>query len=566
MKKKYTVIIGIIVFIIATVTISNIILNGNTILKHFNITNVSNIGTNYTIDFEKVNAAHHYNIIITDEYSNKVFDLETKKTTNEIELTNLEYDVNYTVSVIAYDKDSHTRKSNNNYNFKWTEPSFSDDNLLLLHDQDYLLIFNGKMPKDKYHLEIKSNGKILEDKVINENEYMINKDYYVGKKVILEVNLKHKDTVIDTINLYNNINPVSNLKITYPKDGAIIPYSDVSINFEGGDNATEYIVSIYEDKNKIKEATIRKKQCIISKKVFATGHTYRIVITAKYDDYKKNAEFTFTMSDKEQLKPVYISNNWQGIKKGSKLVLSSPDKDAKIYYTLDGTNPESLGQLYTEPIIINDNVILKTVAMNDTKLNSIVSTYDVTIGKKKQLKVYISPSNQYGNLGVSSTGYTNERDEMNELSNYIIERLKQYGVKIYRNNSSGNINAWLRDSNYLGVDLHIAIHSNASLEHDKYGVETWIHTDSSKTYSLANQIQKNLVTIYPYRDLEGANRGVKYANGALGEVNDNYLPFGILLEIAHHDNEKDAKWIVDNKKLIGYNIADSILRYYQIID
>jgi len=43
------------------------------------------------------------------------------------------------------------------------------------------------------------------------------------------------------------------------------------------------------------------------------------------------------------------------------------------------------------------------------------------------------------------------------------------------------------------------------------------------------------------------------------------LDFGILIEVAYHDIEADAKWIMKNQKLIGYTIADSILKYYQII-
>jgi hypothetical protein len=41
---------------------------------------------------------------------------------------------------------------------------------------------------------------------------------------------------------------------------------------------------------------------------------------------------------------------------------------------------------------------------------------------------------------------------------------------------------------------------------------------------------------------------------------------GMLVEVAHHDYEDDAKWIMENKKLIGYNIADSILSYFGYID
>ena len=67
------------------------------------------------------------------------------------------------------------------------------------------------------------------------------------------------------------------------------------------------------------------------------------------------------------------------------------------------------------------------------------------------------------------------------------------------------------------------------------------------------------------KDNPTKNRGVKYANGSLGEVNTRFVPLGVLLEIAHHDNLEDASWIMTNKKLIGETIANSILKYFGII-
>ena len=54
------------------------------------------------------------------------------------------------------------------------------------------------------------------------------------------------------------------------------------------------------------------------------------------------------------------------------------------------------------------------------------------------------------------------------------------------------------------------------------------------------------MNIYYNKDDEKANRGVKYANGALGEANDMYFPFGLLVEVAHHDYKEDALWIMRN--------------------
>jgi hypothetical protein len=70
--------------------------------------------------------------------------------------------------------------------------------------------------------------------------------------------------------------------------------------------------------------------------------------------------------------------------------------------------------------------------------------------------------------------------------------------------------------------------------------------------------------MYPYKDRENYNRGVKYALGEIGEANDNYVRFGLLIEIAHHDDYRDAKWMIDEQKEIGEALADVIINYFQI--
>lgn len=96
-------------------------------------------------------------------------------------------------------------------------------------------------------------------------------------------------------------------------------------------------------------------------------------------------------------------------------------------------------------------------------------------------------------------------------------------------------------------------------------MEIYVDKPTSKCLSIASNIYSGLYDIYPYRD-EISNRGVKYADGSLGEVNDNYIKCGALIEIAYHDNYYDAIWIVNNMEEIAQNIADSILKFYQIIE
>lgn len=566
MKKIRIFILALIVFIVATIVGVKIILNGDKILVNFEILDVKQEYTNFHISFSEVKAAKHYVITIHDSNNRKVFESDTKKTETDLALTNLVTGTEYTLKVFAYDKVGDYRPCLNEYKFVWNIASLNKESTILLNNEDYIVNVIGAIEDEDYYISINNKEKELINEKVKEENYVISKDYYLDKEEEIIVKLLNGKTVVDELHLFNNMNPISDVLINTPKNDAVIPYNDFTLSFDGGDNALEYRIKIYKDNKVIQSNKTSKKNVIFNKKIFKVGETYRIEVNANYESFNKNNSIMVTMSDQIQLSPVYISNNWKYVKKGSKITLGTKDSDAKIYYTLNGDNPESLGTLYTEPIEISENVTLKTVAVADDKMNSIINTYDINVSDKEKLIVYLSPSNQHGNLGVSEVGYTNEMDEMNDLTNYIQERLEKNGVKVYRNNPAGNINQWNLDSNYLGADLHLAIHSNASDNHDKYGIETWIHTEASQTFSLANLIQNNLMAIYPYKELENADRGVRYANGALGEANDNYIPFGMLVEIAHHDYKDDALWIMQNKKLIGYNIADSILKYYQIID
>lgn len=565
MRKRRMYIIIVITFIIATSISVLLLLNSSKILRNFKIISVSNEMHEYTIKFERVKAAVNYRINIYDQNDIKIFDETTTNTTEKITLNDLEYDNTYSVMVYAIDKLGESRPAKSPYTFKWNEPSFVY-NSSILNNEDLILDINGDLKLKKYTIEVFFNDEVKLNEDLVENTYTVSKSIYENNSGILKVNIKDKDKIVDTETFYNNMNPITDVTITSIENNSILKYNDVYLEMSGGDNSESTDIKIYENKKLIKTSNTLKKKVILSKNLFKTGLTYRIEVTPKIGDYTKSASVSFQMSEKEQLKPVYISNNWTHVKRGTKITLATPDKNATIYYTVDGNNPESFGIPYKGPITINENTVLKAVSVEDNKINSIVKTYNINVSEMRELRVYISPSNQSKNFGVKEALYTNERDEMNDLSNYIVERLERFGVKIKRNNSSGNINLWLKESNYFGANLHIAIHSNASVDHDSRGIETWIHNETSDTYSLANKIQEDLVSIYPDKDEEYADRGVKYANGALGEVNDNYLPFGILVEVAHHDYYEDALWIMQNKKLIGYNIADSILKYYQIIE
>lgn len=565
--KIRTILIALITLLIGSLATSYSIVNSDNFLKSFKITNLTNVNTKYHLEYEKTTNATVYEVIIYDESSEIIFNEKTTENVVDFDLNNLRYDEKYKLIIYAYDKNGESISVKNPYEFTYTEPSFSKDNNLVLDDnEDYTLYIDGELNKDNknYQIGLYDNNILIYKEEIKDNEYIIKQKYFNGLTQTLTVKLFDNDTEINSITLYSNISPISDITIVSPQNNALLDYQDVPLTFTGGDNATEYILEIFKDDILIKEVSLNQNRAIISSEFFVKDNNYTFKIKAKYLDYEsysKEATVSFKMKEKETLLPVYINKDSNYVKENSYITLNNPNSKGTIYYTLDGTDPNETSLVYENPILIKENTTIKTIIKEDKSYDSPVSTYNLNIGNKTDYKVYLSPSNQDGNLGVKSVGYTNEEKEMNDLSNYIEKRLKDYNIKVYRNNPNGNINLWVADSRYYGADLHIAIHSNASTNHTSKGIETWINDQTSDTYSLANMIQNDLMNIY--YDKENGNRGVKYSNGALGETR---MPkFGILVEVAHHDYLEDAKWIMHNKELIGNTIADSILKYFGII-
>ncbi len=565
--KIRTILIALITLLIGSLATSYSIVNSDNFLKSFKITNLTNVNTKYHLEYEKTTNATVYEVIIYDESSEIIFNEKTTENVVDFDLNNLRYDEKYKLVIYAYDKNGESISVKNPYEFTYTEPSFSKDNNLVLDDnEDYTLYIDGELNKDNknYQIGLYDNNILIYKEEIKDNEYIIKQKYFNGLTQTLTVKLFDNDTEINSITLYSNTSPISDITIVSPQNNALLDYQDVPLTFTGGDNATEYILEIFKDDILIKEVSLNQNRAIISSEFFVKDNNYTFKIKAKYLDYEsysKEATVSFKMKEKETLLPVYINKDSNYVKENSYITLNNPNSKGTIYYTLDGTDPNETSLVYENPILIKENTTIKTIIKEDKSYDSPVSTYNLNIGNKTDYKVYLSPSNQDGNLGVKSVGYTNEEKEMNDLSNYIEKRLKDYNIKVYRNNPNGNINLWVADSRYYGADLHIAIHSNASTNHTSKGIETWINDQTSDTYSLANMIQSDLMNIY--YDKENGNRGVKYSNGALGETR---MPkFGILVEVAHHDYLEDAKWIMHNKELIGNTIADSILKYFGII-
>ena len=569
MKKIIGLIISIIIiFILSTIIISYFILNNGTFLTNFKFKNVSNVGLNYYIYFDKVPAAKNYDVIVYDSENIIIYKDNIKKNSTTIEFNKLNFNEAYKIVVIAFDKDGNKKSIKKPYTFLWNELTFSENNFVLMdNNNDYKVEFVGDYKLKNYKLNIFKDNVLEKTVNIDKENYTIKNSDFKDKACTYTLEIVEDSVVLSTLNIYNLKSPITDIFITSPANGDMMDYDDITVSFNGGNNATNYLLELYNKDTLVRRKEIKNNTVILSNKLFEKSSAYKLKITASYEDYinySKTSEVNFTINPKETLKPVYTNYNPDLIKSGTKIKLLNPDSDATIYYTLDGTDPNETSNKYDKEIEITNNMTIKAIAKNDKKNDSEISEFNFKVGTKNNLKVYLSASNQSNNLGVSEVGYTNEKKEMNDLTDRIEKVLKEYGVKTYRN-EFGDINRWTADSTYLGVDLHLAIHSNASEEHTSYGIETWVQNGTSKMYSLAQNIQNNLFNIYYNKDDALANRGVKYANSSLAEVNPSYTPVGILIEVAHHDYNDDAKWIMENKDKIARNIAETILKYYNIM-
>ncbi|HUV84437.1 MAG TPA: hypothetical protein VMV86_01945, partial [Methanosarcinales archaeon] len=76
------------------------------------------------------------------------------------------------------------------------------------------------------------------------------------------------------------------------------------------------------------------------------------------------------------------------------------------------------------------------------------------------MKVYISPSTQQGNVSVNPLYGTEER-VMHLIANEVIPMLQEQGIEVFRGHKEQTMQEMVAESNFLAVDCHVAIHSNA---------------------------------------------------------------------------------------------------------
>lgn len=568
-NKKITLTFFIMIIISFVLFMCGMIFNLLANLNDFNIVGITENKKGLFLNTTKCYNAISYNAEIYDSYNNLIY--ETTKNTNSIDISSLILDNNEKITIKVYTKNikGDVKYAENIYNYKNEEASFSElENRFVKNNENYELFFLGiENPKD-YKVSIFYKEARIKDYYLSDNNIKIEYEDIKNYNGKLTIKLYNKyGRIISLYNIYINSITVGNFEIISPENNFTSIWDDLKIYYKGGNNANRLIIKIYNEKNQLINQIIQgfdSNMTTIDANNFKENTTYKIELSAVYNDYYEIAKtdtISINISTKQTVSPVYVDKNFTFIKPNTSVQLLSDTKGSTIYYTLDGSTPNENSFVYSEPLTISTNTTIKAMAKKKNMYDSDTNIYNFNIFDK-QLVIYLSPSNQKLNYGVSSAGYTNESEMMNKLANYLENILKENGVTVYRNNPSTDINTWLAQSNRYKSDLHLAIHSNASQTTKAKGIEIYVDSSTSKCLSVATNIYNNLYEIYPYRDYI-TDRGVKYSSGSLGEANDKFISCGALIEVAYHDNYDDALWIVQNLEQIAGNMADSILKFYQ---
>ena len=502
--------------------------------------------------------ASFYQIIVRNQ-EKEIYNGNTKEHQIDLDL-DINYGESYQVWVVAYDKNN--KEMNTSLPMKIALDKIYFDKTIDRHNpahKDYTLKLIGNIPPNCVLAFYLPTGVIYE-MIVTKNEIKYPREIFSYLNTPIKAVLKNEGQIFDEIMITIDDNPIGQLQIISPEDAKEYSSGDVLVKVSGGSGSELYNLYVYEQEELIYQKSFKTNETNIPKNFLYENVLYKLIVTASFSDVKTitvKDDVSFRIISLNKVKPVYASR-YKYVSYKEKITLNTLTSNTTIMYTLDGSTPsESNGLIYNDAIEITGPTVIKALAINNEGYKSIVSTFEYYIGKK-DIAIYVSPSRQEYNKGVSAAGYTTEAQIMNRFADVLIPKLKNAGYIIYRNNPKTDIMAWASESKKNKVDLHLALHSNGSVMHDESGVKTYINEEYDLTYSLANIIQQQLVSVYHNKSHK--NNSVSFAHDRLGEVRPNLIPFGILLEIGYHDNYDDAFWLVNNMD----SISDAILRALNI--
>lgn len=168
-------------------------------------------------------------------------------------------------------------------------------------------------------------------------------------------------------------------------------------------------------------------------------------------------------------------------------------------------------------------------------------------------KIYLSPSNQDGNL--YAYGNTNECDQCNKIANAAKVALERCGFTVKKAPKGQNMSVSINESNSWGADLHIPIHTNAG---GGNGTVVFVYSTTESNMELALPIYDNVQSVTPGT----TNYGVR-SMPELAELNSTNA-IAVYIEVDFHDVRDIAKWLIENPETVGEAIAKGVCKGYGV--
>lgn len=162
---------------------------------------------------------------------------------------------------------------------------------------------------------------------------------------------------------------------------------------------------------------------------------------------------------------------------------------------------------------------------------------------------YLSPSSQYGNLGIGN--YGTEAEQMNLLMDRIVEHLDRHGVDFHRADKTDSIEEKCAESDALGAAWYLALHSNAGGNGQAWGPVAF-HGGMGE--ALAERLVQELLATG-----QENNRSSNIQDGlSLYEVRTPRAA-SVLLEVDFHDSQIGADFIMNRRGDAAKAIAKAIV-------
>ena len=113
----------------------------------------------------------------------------------------------------------------------------------------------------------------------------------------------------------------------------------------------------------------------------------------------------------------------------------------------------------------------------------------------------------------------------------------------------------IAESNAWGADLHIPIHTNAG---GGQGTVVFVYNKNTTNMKFAEPIYREVQAVTP----GGIDYGIR-ENPGLAELNSTNA-VAVYVEADFHDNERIAKWLVENPKTVGEAICKGVCKAYGV--